>query len=170
MRGERPKQDIRILYIVDDISMESYAIFSRELAELQSISNETIDIELASHGGDAYAALAYAARIRLSTCDIRITAVGFVASAAVLILAAGDKRFMTEESWVMVHEDAGELEGDVTSLEREAAQMRKLENQWNSLLEKYTKVSAADWATFHKQTTYLTPISCRNLGLIDEIL
>src|ERR1035438_446921 len=99
---------MRKLDIIGDIDFENFKEFSELLDALESKnSGQPISIHLASHGGDAHAALAYAARIRLSKCEIIITALGNVASAAIMILAAGDRRIMTSESWAMVHEEQG---------------------------------------------------------------
>ena len=167
------------LYIIGDIDWDSYKEFTQQLAVLEG-KNKTIYVELASDGGLAYAALAFASRIRLSTSKIHIHASGNVASAAVLILAAGHYRTMAKEAWVMLHEDLGEYEpmkGEVTSLEAqlkkqqvEIKQLRRLEDQWDVLLETYTGSSKETWHKFHQNTTYLTADDCQFHGLIDKII
>jgi ATP-dependent Clp protease protease subunit len=157
---------------VTDITMDAYSLFSQEMDEYEhdEDSDENIIVELSSHGGDAYAALAFASRIRLSGCEVRVVGMGLVASAAVLVLASGHVRVITAEAWVMVHEDSDKLKGSVTDVEREATHMRALEVQWDQLLEKYTKTPAAEWDKLHRQTTYLTAQQCLKLGLVDEVL
>jgi ATP-dependent Clp protease protease subunit len=159
-----------MIQIVGDITEEAYALFSKELAELESGKTKKVTVELFSHGGDAHAALAFYSRIINSPCTITIRAMGYVASAAVLILAAGDHRIMAKEAWVMVHEDSGELSGDVVSLEREARQMRQLETQWARLLAERTDISAGEWTEMHKETTFLTAGDAWDMGLVDEVL
>lgn len=161
-----------IIRISSELTMDSFNLFSKKMEKLEESEAESgiILIELSSPGGDAYAALAYAGRIRRSPLTIQINAYGCVASAAVLILAAGGTRTISREAWVMVHENSGPLEGNVVELEREAAQLRRLEVQWSDLLGKLTKTPAEVWTALHKETTYLNAEQCLALGLVDLIL
>ncbi len=158
-----------IIRISEELSMESFKLFSKKLAKIED-SEDRIIIELASPGGDSYAALAYSARMRRSPLLIIVEAYGEVASAAVLVLASGDKRKMTSEAWVMVHENAGPLEGTVVQLEKETHQLRRLEQQWAELLAERTNTLAEVWTALHKDTTYLNAEQCLKLGLIDEVI
>lgn len=160
----------RKIYIIGSIDYESYKTFSEQLTEYEDQDDIPIQIELSSDGGDVHAALAFSARMRLSECHLEVTAVGNVASAATLVLASGDLRKMTKEAWVMVHEEQTEFEGDVTSMERDIKHSRRLEDQWNKLLEKMTYTKAETWAKLNKDTTYLTAEECKALGLIDEVI
>lgn len=160
---------------ISEISMESFLEFSKQLA---AIEDKTMDsglteqvIELCSGGGESYAALAFVARMRLSPLMLKVIGYGYVASAATLILASGDKRCLTKEAWVMVHEDQGALEDvSIAAMEREAAHLRNMESQWVSLLTEVTNTSFEYWTSLHQETTYLTPTECLELGMIDEII
>jgi ATP-dependent Clp protease, protease subunit len=162
----------RILNIIGDIDLENFKEFSVLLDALENKGSETdIHIRLSSPGGDVYSALAFASRIRLSQCNIIITAYGTVASAAVLVLAAGDYRIMAKESWVMVHEESGEGSfASVEVLERETKHARRMEDQWDDLLAQWTRTDRTIWANLHKKTTYLTAQDCLQLGLIEKII
>lgn len=173
--SEDESQDIllrtRKIILVGAIDEASYRQFSEDMRALEDDNPDgTISIDLSSTGGSAYDALAYCGRMRTSDCHIIVRAYGFVASAAVLVLAAGDKRVMTTEAWVMVHEDSDELSGEVRELERETKHMRRLEEQWASLLADRTRITADEWARMHKETTYLSATECFRLGLVDELV
>lgn len=161
----------RRLQIIGEITDKSYKKFSKKLYELEFNSpEETITIELNSEGGEAMAALAYSARIRRCKAPIIIIAYGLVASAAVLILAAGETRLMSKEAWVMVHEDSSDFSGKTGEIERRAKHMRRLENQWNKLLTEYTTTDEDHWDYLALNETYLCAGECRDLGLVDEII
>lgn len=161
----------RKIYIIEQINEEAYLKFSLRMDILERESHKPILVELSSGGGVALDGLAFAARIRLSPCDVTIKAVGLVASAATIILAYGDKRLMTKESWVLVHEDSGKQRGSVSVQEKGVAQMRTFETQWNSLLSDRTKLSLKEWNQIHaKGDTYLTPQDCLKYGLVDKII
>jgi len=156
-----------VINLIGDIDEDMLTSFSEAL---RSTDSKKIQIQLHSAGGDAHAALAIVSLMRLSKRYITVIGMGYVASAATLILAAGNKRLLTQESWVMVHEDSGEVSGSVSNLEAEVRQLRRMENQWNNLLEHYTGTKATEWDHIHLNDTYLTPQECLDLGLIDEIV
>jgi len=160
----------RVIKIVGEITDEGYLAFTRRLTQLEREGNKPVELEIISEGGDAYTALAYCDRMRNSPLEIHVKAFGLVASAAVLILAAGDKRSMGPHAWVMVHEDSGELVGNVTALEKAAKHMRRLETQWSCILGSLTKTSAAQWMHLHSDEQFLSAQQCLELGLVDEIL
>lgn len=161
----------RKINIIGDIDNEAYLLFVEQMDALEKGTGD-IEIELSSDGGDAYSALAFFDRIRRSQCDIIIIAHGLVASAAVIILAAGDYRQITANSWVMVHEDTVPFNEDarVTEVEKDVAHSRRLEIQWCELLEKVTGTPQDTWASLHKAETYLTPEDCLRLNLVETIV
>lgn len=158
---------IRIIGAIDETAFKD---FCEKLSDMEKDQKRPILIELSSGGGSAYDALAFAGRIRAAPGPVIITAYGLVASAAVIILAAGKHRKMTRESWVMVHEDSGKLKGTVVDLERESTHMRRLEDQWCALLEEFTGFPAQSWSDMHKKTTYLSAQQCKDYGLVEEIV
>lgn len=160
----------RRIHVIGNIGEESYREFSEKLAEFEQQSNTPIIVELNSGGGTAYDALAFSARMRNSPCDIIVHAYGLVASAAVLILAAGDKRLLARDAWVMVHEDSGKWKGSVTDIEREGKHYRNMENQWYRLLKDCTGTTAEVWQDLHKRSCYLTAQECLMLKLATELM
>lgn len=169
----------RKIYITDDIDNEAFTKFSRKVAALEAAeigkqhkTKEPVHIELISGGGDTYSALAFFSRMRASPLKFHVTVYGLVASAAVAILAAGDLRIMTEDAWLMVHEDTTDgLEGlSVSEIERAAMQARRLEDQWATLLASVSTTSYDKWVDLHKSERYLNAAQCQVLGIIDVIL
>ncbi len=167
------------IYIVGDINHEAYLEFSKKLSKLERRGDKTIQIVLSSDGGDGMVGLAFYDRIRLSKDlghTIRITAIGLVASAAVIILAAGTKgeRRMTREAWVMVHDDTPNPHDvknrRLVEIEKTTAHLRRIENQWNHILAENTKSIESHWDLLHKEETYLSAGECFYLGLIEEII
>ncbi len=161
---------MRSIQIIGDISYKSYSVFAEQMAELELMPYEPIEIELVSGGGDAYVSLAYFSRIRRSICPVHITGSGIIASAAVLILAAGHQRFMTKEAWLMVHEETGEATGEVHFVERTVKHYRNMEIQCDKMLASVSKVSEKQWAAYHKCTTYFNAKDCLKMGLIEGIV
>lgn len=160
----------RRLFLIGDIDSTLYDTFTKQLRKCEQDKVERVIIELTSEGGDPYTSLAFYSRIRESSCQIHVLARGYVASAAVLILAAGDYRLMSAETWVMVHEETEQLECEVHEAERAVKQMRKLEDQADRLLESRTTMDSDWWKQAHKETTYFDSTDCMEIGLIEEIV
>jgi ATP-dependent protease ClpP protease subunit len=158
--------------IIGDIDHTAYLEFCETIDRLEKKPRGIIPIELVSDGGDAYIALAFADKIQRSKHEIHITVRGLVASAAVLILAAGDKRMASSTAWIMVHEDEVPLNENarVAEIEKDVKHARRLEHQWNNLLSMSTKADSATWARLHKDETYLVAHEALKLGLITEII
>jgi ATP-dependent Clp protease protease subunit len=162
----------RKINIIGDIDEVAYKEFVEQMDALEKAPGKAINIELTSHGGTALIAVAFHDRIRRSSCPVLVRAYGIVASAAVIILAAGDTRFMSKNAWLMVHEDTVALPEEIRVAEaaRSVAIGQKLEDQWNKLLEDRTATAASTWAELHQKESYLTAKDCLNYGIIDEIL
>lgn len=154
-----------------DVNEESFKDFCEHISIFETESDDPIELELNSQGGAAIDALAFYSRMRLSRCDINVTVLGMAGSAAVLILAGGDYRRMAKESWLYVHEDESTLKStNVSDFESHAKHMRRLETQWDILLEDLTGTPADKWAELHKADLFLTPKECVQLGIADEII
>lgn len=162
----------RFIKIIGSIDEELYANFALQMDVLEAESKtKEIKIELYSDGGYATVALAFYSRIRLSSCPITILGTGLVASAATLILVAGDKRLMTKEAWFMTHEDGiGKFSGKVTDLETMARALRARETQWNLLLKERTGISLETWNKWNTKDFYLTAEECLDLGIVEGVI
>lgn len=163
----------RKINIIGDIDETAYREFVESLDGMLEIDENTdIYIELLSHGGDAMVALAFHDKIKSIKGEVTIHARGIVASAAVIILAAGDERIMSKNSWCMVHEDVVAVGEDdrVSSVERAASTARALENQWNSILAKVTGKSSELWSELHKDELHLSAQQCKIYGLATKVI
>lgn len=162
----------RKIYLIGDIDHDLAREFFQEMDRLEHESQDVISIELASAGGDAYLAMSMAHRIHTSPCTTNIVGRGYVASAAVIILASGTNRVLAPDSWVMVHEDqvSGEdADGPLRSIENYTRHLRAVEDHWNVLMEKYTGTPVSVWEKLHMIDTYLTSDECVKYKIIDEV-
>lgn len=159
----------RRIYITDSIDEKMFNKVCEELDVLES-GKGAIELILSSGGGNAYDALAIAGRLRRSHCAINVVGYGLIASAAVIILAYGNHRKLTKETWVMVHEDSGKEAGTIAAMEKSIAHSRRMETQWCQLIAEHTKADFDTWTLLHRDETYLSAKQCMELGLIEEIV
>jgi len=161
----------RKIYINGEISNESYLRFAKKLSRLEVLyPGQTIQVEITSDGGDSEAGLAFFDRIRNSPSQVVTVAYGLVASAASLVFAAGHKRFMAPNAWLMVHEESLEgLEGTVANLERDLRHLRKVEDQYSTLMASVSKMHKDNWDHLNINETYITAEEALQYGIADGI-
>lgn len=161
-----------VIVIAGEINDESFGEFSKELAEYEKSGCKKVMLEITSEGGSATAALAYYDKIKSSTMEIHGVVYGLAASAASLIFIACNKRYMSRNSWFMVHEDSlSDIDGKkVHEIEKEALHARRMEDQWCDLFYASTGTPVSTWKELNKNETYMTAEECLKLGFIDGVL
>lgn len=161
----------RKLYIVGAIDEALYAKFSLEMDDLLSENNKKpITIEICSGGGEDAAAFAIYGKMMASSVPLHVMAYGEIQSAAVLLLAAGDRRYADAQVDFMVHESASELEGETHVVLAAAKRLEKSECKYYTLLANHTETTYEQWRELAKTTTFFTSEDALRYGLIDKIV
>jgi ATP-dependent protease ClpP protease subunit len=155
---------MRKIYLTGEINDMAYKSFAIQLDQFVSESNQPIEVDLHSHGGEAEAGLAIYSRIRACPCDVHVKAHGRVESAATIVLAGADYRAVGVDCWFMVHDSP--LPNKKSSM----AQWERMEQQWAEILELHSDLPAAEWRKLSKKTTYLNPAEMLQYGVIDKVL
>jgi ATP-dependent protease ClpP protease subunit len=110
----------------------------------------------------------------MQQCSSPITTVGTgaICSAAVLLLASGDKRYATENSWLMAHKATFSHGGDADTVVAQADIAKKYEARHYELMDRHTNWSAAKWKRHEKNKgeVWMKPDEMLEAGVIDEIL
>lgn len=159
------------LFLIGSIDDALYSKFTEELYELEQEGVKEVEVELVSGGGDAAIALAFFHRIKTTPVKIIMVARGSVESAAVLILAAGHYRKISEQAYAMVHEDSvSKYSDNASQMKVFSKHLDDMEDKWARLLELATTTKQEVWREMHRETTYLTSRDCLRYGLVDEVV
>lgn len=109
-------------------------------------------------------------------CRNEVVTIGFgeICSAGVLILAAGDLRYATENAWLMSHPETGELAGsnDVFTSELRLKALMRQERRFADIMGRRTRRTARWWMDVHKGRTKELWLSARQMvqyGVVDDI-
>lgn len=154
---------------------DSLDLFLKAMDEFErGIDPAPVRVEISSYGGSVYDMLGIVGRIRSSPCQIITRGFGKIMSAATFILAAGDDRYMDQNSWLMMHEMSDKMSRDVMSALRvEMKHNEQLEAQMYSMYEDFSQ-GKTQAATFKKLCTgrnhYINAETTLKLGLIDKII
>src|SRR3974390_1289907 len=112
----------------------------QKLLFLQSENrNQEINLYINCPGGSVTATLAIYDTMQYMECPISTYCMGISASGAAIILAAGTKgkRFALPNSKVMIHQPWGQVGGQVSDIEIQAAEIMKERHRLNEILAKH---------------------------------
>lgn len=165
----------RTIAIWSEITNETVLPIISQIIELEHRSKDPIRIHLNTDGGSLSAALALYDTMRMVESKIVITATGMCASAGLLILAGGDKRFCTKNAQFFYHQPVMQFGGEVLS----SPQMSEIRDAYSKNQTVYDRVlrdrfaiSDEDWSQNFdgKIAKYFYPDEALSFGFVDEIL
>ena len=148
-----------------------------DIADDEADKEQECEIEMfiSTPGGNADDMFAIYDVMRLvkDECDIKVTGVGKVMSAGVLLLAAGTKgkRRIGKNCRVMIHSVIGGHVGPMHQMLNEVTEFKKIQDQYLNALVKETNMSKIYLNRLLKKkvNVYLTAEEAVELGIADEV-
>jgi len=125
---------------------------------------------LMSTGGDLYATFAILDFLSERKVDVVVTGTCF--SAAILILAAGKRRYATRRCRFFVHPHCLEngRSQDLREIRNEEGELARMEREYIAFLAKRTKRGAKWWEAAIRDESYFGAELALRIGLINKIL
>ena len=135
-------------------------------------SKKDIKLYINSPGGVATAGLAIYDTMQYIKPDVSTICLGMAASAAAVILGAGQKgkRLALPNSEILLHQVMGGAEGQAVEVQIAAKHIIEVKNRITQILAKHTNQSLAKIERDTDRDFYLTPQEAKNYGLIDQII
>ncbi|MEO7231700.1 MAG: head maturation protease, ClpP-related, partial [Polaromonas sp.] len=130
------------------------------IASVNASVSADIHVEINSNGGDVFAALAMYNALRASGKTVTTKVMGIAASAASLVLMAGDKRVMPKNTHVMIHNPSMFVGGNADALDEVAAMLRKIGSSVQATYAARTGMKDEDLATMLATDTWMTADEC----------
>ncbi len=146
------------------------------IAQLLFLENEDpkkdIKLYINSPGGSVTSAMAMYDTMNHIKPDVSTVCVGIAASAAAVLLAAGQKgkRFCLPNSEVMIHQVMSGTEGQASDIEIHAKHILRTKENLNKILAKATGKTPAQIEKDSDRDNYMTAEEAKKYGLIDEII
>jgi ATP-dependent Clp protease protease subunit len=97
------KNNLRHIYLFDEICLDISEEFLKKLHHLEEKSNKSITVFINSPGGDSASGFAIIDALLLSKCNIITVAIGEICSMAPAVFIAGKERYITKNTFVMFH-------------------------------------------------------------------
>jgi ATP-dependent Clp protease protease subunit len=162
---------MRVILISGNIDESTFAKVDKKLTAFEQENGEPVTIRINSEGGNMSDGLAIVGRMTSSKVQVNTEGYGFIGSSALLVLACGKYRKISQFAWVMHHESAQEVSGSISELEMEVRQARREEQFWNKHMAKFSNQNSEFWRkSATKNELYLSPEQCLQYKIIDEII
>lgn len=168
----RKLYDNRVLYLRGPIEDTVADELVAQLMSMDAESDKDVTLYINSPGGLVSGLFAIYDVMQYVRCDVQTICMGFAASAAAVLLAAGTpgKRFCLPNGRVLIHQPHGEIgHGQAVDIGIHAADFLKQRQQMNEILVRHT---GQDHETIQRDTDrdkIFGAEEAKAYGLVDEI-
>lgn len=128
-----------------------------------------IELYLTTYGGLVHAAFAVVDVIRALRVPVHTIVLGYVASAGTLISLAGEKRFITPNAFLMIHEIRGGFWGKASDARVEYENVTKLMAHITEYYLGKTRIARERLVELLRTDTDLNATECVAMGLVESI-
>ena len=134
--------------------------------------DKDIYIYINSPGGSVSSTIAIYDTIQYIKPDVSTICIGMAASGAALILASGakGKRFVLPNSRIMVHQPLGGAQGQVTDIEIQTRELKRIKDTINKILTHHTGQKFEKVEKDTERDFYMTAQESKEYGLVDEVI
>lgn len=163
----------RIIFLTGPITDISANLVIAQMLFLASQDpKKDIQLYINTPGGSVTAGLAIYDTMQYVKCPVATICFGLAGSMGAVLLAAGEKgkRFSLPNSEVLLHQVAGEVQGQASEIEITAKQIIKIKNKLNQILSQHTGKSLEKIESDTDRDFYLTAQEAKEYGLIDEVI
>ena len=162
----------RIIFVTGPIEDSVASLITAQLLFLEAENpKKEIAMYINSPGGLVTSGLAIYDTMQYVRPPVQTLCVGQAASAASLLLCAGEKghRFALPNSRILVHQPSASYRGQATDIARHAQEIVKLKGRLNAIYGKHTGQEIAAVEKALDRDTYMTAEEAKAFGLLDEV-
>ena len=134
-----------------------------------NIKNIPIYLHINSLGGSLYNSYAAVDTIKNLRVPVYSIVEGCAASAGTIISVVCDKRFISENAYMLIHQLNSSMWGKMSEIEDEYKHLNELMTQIKGLYGKYTKIPKKELTELLKHDIWLSPQTCIKYGLVDAV-
>ena len=168
------------IYYYAGVGRDSASELNKKIGELESKSltlGHNLDIEpptlkllINSGGGSITAGISSMDTILRCKVPVETYVDGFCASAATFISVVGGRRFMSRNSYMLIHQLSSQLWGKYSEIEDEKKNLDLMMETIKNVYREYTRVPMDKIDEILKHDLLWDAKQCLEYGLIDEII
>ena len=129
-----------------------------------------IHLHVHSPGGSIFAGLSIADSIKKCKTEVHTYVDGSAASAATLLTTSGKKRYMSKNSFMLLHQPHLEWSGKLDEFRDEIENQNNLYEKISSIYLENSSMNQEELDDLLKHELWLDANRCLELGLIDKII
>ncbi|MBN9590108.1 MAG: ATP-dependent Clp protease proteolytic subunit [Alphaproteobacteria bacterium] len=163
----------RLIFITGPIEDYGASLLTAQLLFLEAENpKKEIHMYINSPGGVVSAGLAIYDTMQYVRPKIHTYCIGQAASAASLLLCAGEKgyRFALPNARVMVHQPSAAFYGQAADIARHAQEIVKMKKRLNEIYAQHTGQTVEAIEKLLDRDTYMTGEEAKAFGLIDQVM
>jgi len=162
----------RIIFLGTGIDDQVANTVVAQLLFLDSQNQDDIKLYINSPGGQVTAALAIYDTMNFIKSDVSTICIGVAASAAAVLLSAGEKgkRFILPNGEVMIHQVMGGVEGQATDIDIHAKHILKIKEKLNKILAKHTGQKISKVTQDAERDYFMSAKEAKKYGLVDKVI
>ena len=168
------------IYYYAGVNRESASELNKKIGELESksltlgnnldIDSPTLKLLINSGGGSITAGISSMDTILRCKVPIHTYVDGFAASAATFISVVGEKRFISRNSYMLIHQLSGNFWGKYSEFEDEKQNLDLMMKTIKNVYKKHTKLPMKKLDEILKHDLLWDANTCLEYGLVDEIV
>ena len=163
----------RIVFVSGPIDDNVATVVTAQLLFLESENpKKEISMYINSPGGVVTAGLAMYDTMQYIRPQVSTLCIGQAASAASLLLCAGEKgqRYALPNSRVLLHQPSGGISGQAADIARHAQEIIKIKRRLNEIYARHTGQGVDVIEKALDRDYFLTAEDAKSFGLIDQVL
>ena len=182
--GGKPEKHVSVhenkIYYYSNVNRESAVELNKKIGEIESKSltlANTLDIDppilkvlINSGGGSITAGISSMDTILRCKVPVHTYVDGFAASAATFLSVVGNYRFMSRNSYMLIHQLSSNFWGTYANFEDEKQNLDLMMKTIKDVYKKYTKVPMKKLDEILKHDLLWDAKTCLEYGLIDEVI
>ena len=182
--GEANEKHISVqdnkIYFYSGINRNACCELNKKISELEAKAltlSYNLDMEappvklfINSGGGNIVSGIASMDTILRSKVHVHTYIDGFSASAATFLSVVGDKRFMSRNSYMLVHQLSSTFWGTYSNFEDEKQNLDLMMKSIKNIYKEYTKIPMKKLNEILKHDLFWDANTCLEYGMIDEII
>ena len=168
------------IYYYASVNRDSVVELNTKIGELESksltlghnldISPPVIKVFINSGGGSITAGISSMDTILRCKVPVHTYVDGFCASAATFLSVVGTRRFMSRNSYMLIHQLSSALWGKYSEIEDEKKNLDLMMETIKNIYKEYTKVPMKKLDEILKHDLLWDAKMCLKYGLVDEII
>ena len=168
------------IYYYANVNRDSAAELNKKVGEIESksltlghnldIDPPSIKILINSGGGSITAGISSMDTVLRCKVPVETYVDGFCASAATFISVVGGRRFMSRNSYMLIHQLSSSLWGKYSEIEDEKKNLDLMMETIKSVYKEYTKVPMRKLDEILRHDLLWDANTCLKYGLVDEII